>query len=76
MESAIDMCRSFFNSLNGKQYIPVSYTVFITKGSRETRVSKTEKTYFKLNMANPVNILYSELLSQQRVIYLRVANNT
>ena len=48
MERAIDMCRSFFTTLNGKQCILFSYTVFITKGSRETRVSKTEKTYFQV----------------------------
>ena len=37
---------------------------------------KLEKLIFKSNMANPVNILYSELHSQQRAIYLRVSNNT
>ena len=42
------MCRSFFTTLNGKQCIPFSYTVFITEGSRETCVSKTEKTYFQV----------------------------
>ena len=48
MESAIDMCRSFFTTLSGKQCIPFSYTVFITKGPRETRGSKTEETYFQV----------------------------
>ena len=31
-----------------KECIPFSYTVFITKGSRETCLSKTEKTYFQV----------------------------
>ena len=48
MESAIDICRSFFTTLNGKQCIPISYTVFITKGWREIHVSKTGKLIFKL----------------------------
>ena len=45
MESAIDMCRNFFTTLNGKQCIPFSYTVF--KGDVK-HVSKTEKTYFQV----------------------------
>ena len=76
MENAIDMCRSFFTTLNGKQCIPFSYTVFITKGSRETRVSKTEKSYFQFKHGKSCQYIHSELLSQQRVIYLRVSNNT
>ena len=32
MESTIDMRKSFFTTLNGKQCIPFPYTVFITKG--------------------------------------------
>ena len=76
MQNAIDMRRSFFTTLNGKQCIPFSYTVFITKGSRETRVSKTEKSYFQVKHGKSCQCIHSELLSQQRAIYLRVSNNT
>ena len=41
MERAIGMCRSFFPTL-------CIYMVVITKGRRETHVSKTEKTYFQV----------------------------
>ena len=54
----------FYHS-KGKQCIPFSYTVF--KGDVNS-CQKLKKLIFKLNMANPVNMLYSELLSQQRAI--------
>ena len=66
MESAIDMCRSFFTTLNGKQCIPFSYTVF--KGDVKHMCQELKKLIFKLKMGNPVNMLHPELLSQQRAI--------
>ena len=70
MESAIDICRSFFTTLNGKQCIPISYTVFITKEWREIHVSKTGKTYFQVKTWQILSICYTQNYSVNNELYI------
>ena len=60
MESAIDMSRRFFITLNGEQCILFSHTVFIAKGRRETHVSKTKNTYFQVKTWQILSICYTQ----------------